>query len=138
MNKQKKEITFEKQILNSGLFPNIGAAVVLVMYVFFFAGINTRQFIDAGIVALLVIVTMQFLLGPFTNANSTRKVSNLIKEWKETGLNMEERTDLLEKILYCPKHVGKSVFIVFAAVLLFGVYFSISILRSIWLQRYLF
>ena len=79
MDKQKKEITFEKQILNSGLFPNIGAAIVLVMYVFFFAGINARQFLDAGIVALLVLFSMQFLLGPFTNANSTRKVSKLIK-----------------------------------------------------------
>lgn len=113
MEKQKKEITFEKQILNSGLYPNIGAALVVVMYVFFFAGISGRQFLDAGLVALAVIFSMQFLLGPFTNANSTRKISLLIKEWKDTGLNIDERTALLEKLLYCPKHVGKSVFAVF-------------------------
>ena len=138
MDKQKKEITFEKQILNSGLFPNIGAAIVLVMYVFFFAGINARQFLDAGIVALLVLFSMQFLLGPFTNANSTRKVSTLIKEWKETGLNMEERTELLERILYCPKHVGKSVFAVFGAgtviwALFFYFYIKVDLVTEIFI-----
>lgn len=113
MKKQKKLVTFEKQVLNSGLFPNIGAASVIIMYLFFFAGISRRQFLDAGIVALSITFFMQFILGPFTNANSTRKISNLIIEWKKTGLNLEERTDLFQRLLYCPKHVGKSVFFVF-------------------------
>ncbi len=136
MEKKKKEITFEKQILNSGLFPNLGAAVVVVVYVFFFAGISGRQFLDAGIVALLVIFSMQFVLGPFTNANSTRKISLSIKEWKENGLNLEERSELLERLLYCPKHVGKSVFVVFGSgtiiwALFFYFYIKVDVVTEI-------
>lgn len=138
MDKQKKMITFEKQILNSGLFPNIGAAIVVVMYVFFFAGISGRQFLDAGIVALSVILFMQFLLGPFTNANSTRKISVSIKEWKETGMNLEERTELLQRLLYCPKHVGKSVFAVFGGgtiiwALFFYFYIKVDLITEVFI-----
>ena len=50
---------------------------------------------NAGIAGIVLYLLMQFVLGPFTNANSSRKLSLRIIDWKENGLDEKSRTNLL-------------------------------------------
>ena len=111
--KQKKEKTFEQEIMTSGKIPNFSAVAVFILYVIFFVNITGQEVLDAGIAGIVLYLLMQFVLGPFTNANSSRKLSLRIIDWKENGLDEKSRTNLLADLMHCPVHVGKSVMVVF-------------------------
>ena len=110
---EKKEKDFEQQIMDSGRIPNFSAAAVFILYVIFFANISGREFLQSLVAGLCVFAILQFVLGPFTNANSSRSLSKRIKDWKSKGLDDKGRTQLLIDLMRCPIHVGKSVMCVF-------------------------
>ncbi len=120
----KNEKTFEQQIMASGKIPNFSAVAVFILYVIFFVNISGQDVIDAAGAGILLYFIMQFVLGPFTNANSSRKISNKIIDWKKNGLTLQSRTNLLTDLLHCPVHVGKSVMVVFGGgTILWAMYF---------------
>lgn len=134
----KKKKTFEQEMMDTGRIPNIAAGVITIVYVIFFAGLSLKKLLKPSILAFFIIFILQFIIAPLTNKALTKSIANSIEAFKTGELEINERTNLLRKIMACPLKIGLQVFIVF--IIGIGIWtstfysvFNISLLRT-WLS----
>lgn len=116
---QKK--TFEKQMLDVGLIPNVVAGLVGIFFVTILSGIPLKSAGPVILLALGVVVVLQFIIAPMTNKLITKSLSDDLEDWERYETTSRERTKLLKKLMSCPQKIALQVFLVFLSGALFWV-----------------
>ncbi len=115
---EKKRKNFEKEMMNSGRIPNIIAALIISLYTLYFAGLprvsEYYKVLEAGGIALVIIVILEFIIAPRTNHLLTKDITELIESDLSGNLSCSERTKLVYNLMKCPVAIGIQVAVVFA------------------------
>ena len=112
MNIKKK--TFEKQMLAIGAIPNLTAAIIVIIYITFFAGLGGVSVVPIIIEGVIIAGCLQLFIAPLTNKALTKNLSEDLEEWEQYSCSQRKRTKLLKKVMSCPSKIDIQVFIVFS------------------------
>jgi len=112
MNIKKK--TFEKQMLAIGAIPNLTAAIIVIIYITFFAGLGGVSVVPIIIEGVIIAGCLQLFIAPLTNKALTKNLSEDLEEWEQYSCSQRKRTKLLKKVMSCPSKIAIQVFIVFS------------------------
>ena len=133
--KNNKAKTFELQMMDTGLFPNIIAATVVATYMFYFAGmpyseLGTWNIVKMILMMVAVTMALQFLVAPHTNRFLTQDLSKTLENIE--NLNEAERTDTAKKLMGLPLYICIQVLLVFyigalTVILGFFIFFGIKL-----------
>src|SRR5574344_146691 len=105
--------TLEKQMMASGLMPNMISGAIMMPYIFFYSGVGFSNMIISMIIGVIVMGILQVFLAPITNNKITKVTSDKILEWEESCLSKDERTELVKSIMGIPKYIAYEVIIIF-------------------------
>ncbi len=111
MKMDKKDL--EKQMMASGLAPNMITGAVMMAYIFLFSGVGISLVPKALLIGLLVMGILQNALAPFTNRRITKSVSQRILQYSKKETTIHERTLLIKDMMAVPKYVALQVFVIF-------------------------
>ncbi|MCQ2592842.1 MAG: methyl-accepting chemotaxis protein [Treponema sp.] len=112
--KEKNVKNFEQKMRYVAFLCNFGAVTVYLFYSFIFSRITILQFLEAIALGSGLLVFMQFIVGPlFSNRVYTHNISLDLEEWEKNGLNVEERTKLLARLMKRPLYKGIEIFCVY-------------------------
>lgn len=120
--KIKKKKNFEKEMLDVGLVPNVVAGFVVIIFVTLLAGIPMGAAFPVIMLALGVVIILQFVIAPITNKMITKTLSDDLEDFERYESTPRERTRLLKKLMSCPQKIALQVFLVFS----FGALFWVS------------
>ena len=120
-SKIKKEKTFELQMMDVGRIPNLTAAAIACVYMFYFADFPIAEMGWAKVAELIGVVVIctiiaQFGIAPRTNHLLTKNISEELERDKTEPLNVKERTRLVNKLMSSPKKIAIQVFLVFLGI----------------------
>ena len=105
--------TLEKQMMASGLMPNMISGAIMMPYIFCYSGVGFSNMIISMIIGVIVMGILQVFLAPITNNKITKVTSDKILEWEESCLSKDERTELVKSIMGIPKYIAYEVIIIF-------------------------
>jgi len=111
MKMDKKDL--EKQMMASGLAPNMITGAVMMAYILLFSGVGISLVPKALLIGLLVMGILQNALAPFTNRRITKSVSQRILQYSKKETTIHERTLLIKDMMAVPKYVALQVFVIF-------------------------
>lgn len=111
MKMNKKDL--EKQMMASGLGPNMITGAVMMPYIFFFSGVGISLVPKALLIGLIAMGILQNGLAPFTNRFITKSVSQRIQNFSKRETTAQERTTLLSDLMDIPKFIAIQVFLIF-------------------------
>ena len=114
--------TFERQMIDVGLGPNIVAGLVVTFFVTLLSGIPVEKAFPIVVFALGVVSVLQFIVAPITNRLITKGLSDDLEDLERYETTSRERTRLLKRLMSCPQKVALQVFLVFG----FGAVFWVS------------
>ncbi len=119
--KEKSEKSFESKMMDIGRIPNLTAAAITSLYLFYFADLHLLSLghpkfeILISIILLLVIIA-QFGIAPRTNHLITKTLSENLREENLLQTDNKERTILVKLLMKCPIKISIQVFLVFLAI----------------------
>ncbi len=113
MKTDKKDL--EKQMMASGLLPNMISGALMMPYIFFFSGVQINLVPKALLIGLIVMGILQNALAPFTNRRITKSVSQRITLYEKKESTVHERTILIQDLMCIPKYISLQVFLIFFA-----------------------
>lgn len=113
MKTDKKDL--EKQMMASGLLPNMISGALMMPYIFFFSGVQINLVPKALLIGLIVMGILQNALAPFTNRRITKSVSQRITLYGKKESTVHERTTLIQDLMCIPKYISLQVFLIFFA-----------------------
>lgn len=113
MKTDKKDL--EKQMMASGLLPNMISGALMMPYIFFFSGVQINLVPKALLIGLIVMGILQNALAPFTNRRITKSVSQRITLYGKKESTVHERTILIQDLMCIPKYISLQVFLIFFA-----------------------
>ena len=102
-----------KQMMASGFLPNMLSGLILMPYIFIYSGVSTNLIPKAMILGLVVMLSVQQLVAPFTNKFITLSVSKRLQVFQNKETDIQDRTLLLSDLLVLPKYIAIQVGIVF-------------------------
>ncbi|HQC26973.1 MAG TPA: methyl-accepting chemotaxis protein [Treponemataceae bacterium] len=103
----------EKQMMASGFLPNMLSGLILMPYIFIYSGVSTNLIPKAMILGLVVMLSVQQLVAPFTNKFITLSVSKRLHIFQNKETDIQDRTLLLSDLLVLPKYIAIQVGLVF-------------------------
>lgn len=123
MKKRRKSSkkSFEQQMLDTGLVPNIIAGLIVIFFVSILTEIPKDDVFPVILLALGVVVVLQFFIAPITNRLITKSLSDDLEEADRYETTSRERTRLLRKLMSCPQKVAIQVCLVFSSGAVFWV-----------------
>jgi len=123
MRKRRKgpKKSFEQQMMDTGLIPNLIAALFVTVFVSCLAGLTSENIAQVILLALGVVIVLQFIIAPITNKLITKSLSDDLEDWERYETTPRERTRLLKRLMSCPQKIALQVFIVFSLGALFWV-----------------
>lgn len=107
--------SFEKQMMKFGLLPNIISGIIVMPYIFCFAGVKFSQFPISFFYGMLIMFVIQTIIAPQTNRLITNSVSKRFEDWKYDNnyFSVADRTNLLKDLLKIPFYISLQVFLLF-------------------------
>lgn len=103
----------EKQMMASGFLPNMLSGLIVMPYIFIYSGVSTNLIPKAMILGLVVMLSVQQLVAPFTNKFITLSVSKRLHIFQNKETDIQDRTLLLSDLLVLPKYIAIQVGLVF-------------------------
>ena len=111
------EKDFETQMMDAGRAMNLLCAAYFCLHTVFLSGIfltvEQRQFTLFVMLVVVIVFFAQFFVAPRTNHLLTKRISDELERHSRTGLSLEERTVLAERLLSCPHRISVQVVLVF-------------------------
>ena len=112
--RQSLKKTFERQMLDVGLIPNLVAGLIVMIFVLLLTEIPRESLLSIIIFAFVITGSLQFIVAPITNKLITKSLSDDLEETDRYETTSRERTRLLRKLMSCPQKVAIQVFLVFS------------------------
>lgn len=112
-SKNAEEKTFEKQIMDAGMGPNIITGIVTVVYMLITVNFPKENTLSLIVSAILIMLILQFIIAPNTNRLITKNVSERLEDFYNWESTEKERTRLLKDVLLIPEKIGLEVFVIF-------------------------
>jgi methyl-accepting chemotaxis protein len=107
------EKDFETQMETVSRQQNMVCAVFFFLYIFVASGIfvqmSKKEFLFFALYSFSVAVIAQFGISPHTNRILTREISSALKKNDDGLLSSAERTEIVKKLLLCPKKISTKV-----------------------------
>lgn len=111
--KSPQEQSFETQILNKEIIPNILISIYILLNTTALISENNKTISIIIMWSLLIYGIILFFAGPAINKLVCYKISNAINFWKSSDVNPDENTKLVQRILYLSRTKNIQVTLLF-------------------------
>ena len=113
-NKQLEDKNLMQLMYDKGMWPNLAAGIITIVYIVLFAKIPREVVLPIAAMGFGICFFLQFVVAPVTNKILTRNLSEAIEDFEKYSTTERERTKLLKRTMEFPKRIGLQVFLVFS------------------------